>query len=109
MAKQTMVSAQILTIEDTIAGNLTMKQLALIGVSVLGSGSIYFLIEPANKVSLLKFLLLAAFNAVVLGSASASNACKPRQAAGFLLWIEPALISLRPVGRANLAVEADSG
>lgn len=64
-----MVPAQILTIEDTIAGNLTMKQLALIGVSVLGSGSIYFLIEPANKVSLLKFLLLAVFNAVVLGSA----------------------------------------
>jgi hypothetical protein len=69
MSRQTVVPAQILTVEDKIAGSLSMRQLILIGTGVIGSGGIYLVMEPSNKASLLKALLLLAFNAATLGSA----------------------------------------
>lgn len=56
--KTTVVPAQITTVEDRIAGNLTFTQLILLVVPLIINAAIYVLIPPANYFNLVKGILI---------------------------------------------------
>lgn len=69
MARNTVVPAQVMTVEDKIIGGLGMKQLILLGIGLLGSGGIFLGMAPTNKLSVLKLLIIIALNVVATGGA----------------------------------------
>lgn len=56
--KTTVVPAQITTVEDRIAGNLTFTQLIMLVIPLITSAAIYVLIPPDNHLSLIKGILI---------------------------------------------------
>jgi len=56
--KTTVVPAQITTVEDRIAGNLTFTQLIMLVIPLITSAAIYVLIPAANHFSLIKGILM---------------------------------------------------
>lgn len=56
--KQTVVPAQVTTVEDRIAGNLSFSQLMLLIAPVFLGTALYFLMPPLGKVEIYKFVLV---------------------------------------------------
>lgn len=56
--KTTVVPAQITTVEDRIAGNLTFTQLIMLVIPLITSAAIYVLIPLANHFSVIKGILI---------------------------------------------------
>ena len=56
--KTTVVPAQITTVEDRIAGNLTFTQLIMLVIPLITSAAIYVLVPAANHFSLIKGILM---------------------------------------------------
>lgn len=66
--KQTVVPAQVTTVEDRIVGNLGLVQIVLLALPVLGTGLVFTTFPPAMHVSLYKVFgltLLAALCGVL--------------------------------------------
>lgn len=57
--RTTVIPAQVTTVEDTIAGNLTMTQILLLIAPVLLSTAIYAVLPEKMVLSAYKFLLIA--------------------------------------------------
>jgi hypothetical protein len=55
--KTTTVPAQITTVEDKIAGNLSMSQLMLMAMPVFLSGGLYIIFPPFMSLTVLKLVL----------------------------------------------------
>ena len=55
--KTTIVPAQVTTVEDTIAGNLTLVQLILLSAPLFSTAGVYIIIPPFLKLTLYKFIL----------------------------------------------------
>lgn len=55
--KTSMVPAQVTTVEDKIAGNLSLPQLLLLSAPVFIGGGLYILLPPNLKFSFFKLLL----------------------------------------------------
>lgn len=55
--KTTVVPAQITTVEDKVAGNLSFSQLMLMTLPIFVGGAIFALIPPMTKVNLVKILI----------------------------------------------------
>lgn len=64
MARNTVVPAQVMTVEDKIVGSLGMKQLILLGIGVIGSGCIFLMMVPTGKITALKLLVIIVLNIV---------------------------------------------
>lgn len=64
MARNTVVPAQVMTVEDKIVGSLGMKQLILLGIGVIGSGCIFLMMAPTGKITVLKLLVIVVLNVV---------------------------------------------
>lgn len=64
MARNTVVPAQVMTVEDKIVGSLGMKQLILLGIGVIGSGCIFLMMAPTGKITLFKLLVIFVLNIV---------------------------------------------
>lgn len=69
MSRVTSVPAQITTVEDKIVGSLNMLQIILLGTALLGSGGVFLWLEPMNKITLLKIILLVVMDTLLCGSA----------------------------------------
>lgn len=67
--KTTVVPAQITTVEDRIAGNLTFMQIILLVFSLIIGTAFYALISPKLHISVLKAVLIV-FQFAILGSLS---------------------------------------
>lgn len=57
--KTTVVPAQITTVEDRIAGNLTFTQIIMLVFPLITSTAVYILIPPHSGISMLKMILIA--------------------------------------------------
>jgi hypothetical protein len=57
--KQTVVPAQVTTVEDRIAGNLSLSQIMLLIAPVFIGTAIYFILPPLGKPTIYKFALLS--------------------------------------------------
>ncbi len=57
--KTTVVPAQITTVEDRIAGNLTFTQLIMLVIPLIIGAAIYILIPPRSHFSLIKLIFIA--------------------------------------------------
>jgi hypothetical protein len=84
--KSTFVPAQITTVEDKIAGNLSLNQLVLLAAPVFVAGAMFILLPPFVKVTPIKVVL-----STVIFVVSASMAIRIR---GKLL-VEWAVVLLR--------------
>ena len=62
--KQTVVPAQVTTVEDRIVGNLGIIQMTLLALPILTAGIVFTVLPPALHVALYKLLLLVPFAAV---------------------------------------------
>jgi hypothetical protein len=67
--KTTVVPAQITSVEDKIAGNLTFKQLILMIAPVFVSTALFVLLPPFTKYRLYKVILSATFGLLCLALA----------------------------------------
>ena len=67
--KQTVVPAQVTTVEDKIAGNISFKQLLLLVTPVFFGGAMYVLLPPFMGYSLYKALLWITFSILCLSMA----------------------------------------
>lgn len=56
--RNTVIPAQITTVEDKIAGNLNLTQILLLMTPVLITTLLYSLVSPAMKLTLLKMILI---------------------------------------------------
>ncbi|MFA6492593.1 MAG: PrgI family protein [Patescibacteria group bacterium] len=56
--KTTVVPAQITTVEDRIAGNLTFTQIIMLVIPLITSTAVYVLIPPSSRFSLIKLILI---------------------------------------------------
>lgn len=59
--KQTVVPAQVTTVEDRIVGNLGISQMVLLSLPVLAAGIVFIALPPALHVALYKLLFLVPF------------------------------------------------
>jgi hypothetical protein len=59
--KQTVVPAQVTTVEDRIVGNLGISQMVLLSLPVLAAGIVFTILPPALHASLYKLLFLVPF------------------------------------------------
>ncbi len=59
--KQTVVPAQITTVEDKIAGNISFKQMLLLVAPVLLGGAVYIFLPPFLEYSIYKVVLWVLF------------------------------------------------
>lgn len=59
--KQTVVPAQVTTVEDRIVGNLGISQMVLLALPVLAAGIAFMVLPPALHIALYKVLLLVPF------------------------------------------------
>jgi len=59
--KQTVVPAQVTTVEDRIVGDLGISQMVLLALPVLAAGVVFTVLPPALHVTLYKLLFLAPF------------------------------------------------
>ena len=59
--KQTVVPAQVTTVEDRIVGNLGLTQIVLLSLPVLAAGVVFAAFPPVMHVSLYKLILLTLF------------------------------------------------
>ncbi len=59
--KTTMVPAQVTTVEDKIAGNLSLSQLLLLCTPIFLSGAVYALFPPFLKLTALKTVIFTLF------------------------------------------------
>lgn len=59
--KQTVVPAQVTTVEDRIVGNLGISQMILLALPVLAAGIVFTALPPMLHVALYKLLLLVPF------------------------------------------------
>lgn len=62
--KQTVVPAQVTTVEDRIVGNLGLSQMILLALPVLAAGVVFTALPPALHVALYKLLFLVPFTAL---------------------------------------------
>jgi hypothetical protein len=62
--KQTVVPAQVTTVEDRIVGNLGISQMVLLSMPVLAAGIVFTVLPPALHVALYKLLFLVPFAAL---------------------------------------------
>jgi hypothetical protein len=62
--KQTVVPAQVTTVEDRIVGNLGISQMILLALPVLAAGVVFTVLPPALHATLYKLLFLAPFTAL---------------------------------------------
>lgn len=62
--KQTVVPAQVTTVEDRIVGNLGISQMILLSLPVLAAGIVFVVLPPALHIALYKLLFLLPFAAV---------------------------------------------
>jgi hypothetical protein len=62
--KQTVVPAQVTTIEDRIVGNLGISQIVLLSMPVLAAGIVFTVLPPALHASLYKLMFLVPFAAL---------------------------------------------
>lgn len=62
--KVTVVPAQVTTVEDRVAGNLSFSQLILFAVPVFGGSLLFAILPPFMGASLLKIILIGIFAAV---------------------------------------------
>ena len=69
--KSAVVPAQVTTVEDKIAGNISLFQLLLLIIPVISSGILYLLFPPFFRVSLYKLIL-----ATLIGCVSAASAIR---------------------------------
>lgn len=67
--KTTVVPAQITSVEDRIAGNLTFTQIFLLTIPLFSSAALYMLLPPHNGISVLKIVLIVV-QFMVFGSLS---------------------------------------
>lgn len=58
--KQTVVPAQVTTVEDRIAGSLGLSQLMLLVIPVFIGSGLYFVLPPLAHVAIYKLVLIAA-------------------------------------------------
>lgn len=59
--KQTVVPAQVTTVEDRIAGNLGLSQLLLLVTPIFISTAVYFLLPPFAHLTIYKLVLMTTF------------------------------------------------
>mgnify|MGYP001571257725 CR=1 FL=1 len=59
--KQTVVPAQVTTVEDRIVGNLGISQMVLLALPVLTAGIVFTVLPPALHIALYKLLFLVLF------------------------------------------------
>lgn len=57
--KSAIVPAQITTVEDKVAGNLSLSQLLLLATPVFGGSAIYIILPPSLESSLYKMILIS--------------------------------------------------
>lgn len=62
--KQTVVPAQVTTVEDRIVGNLGISQMVLLSMPVLAAGIVFTILPPALHAALYKLLFLVPFTAL---------------------------------------------
>ena len=62
--KQTVVPAQVTTIEDRIVGNLGISQMVLLSLPVLAAGIVFTVLPPALHIALYKLMFLVPFAAL---------------------------------------------
>ena len=62
--KQTVVPAQVTTVEDRIVGNLGISQMVLLALPVLTAGIVFTVLPPALHIALYKLLFLVPFAAL---------------------------------------------
>ena len=62
--KQTVVPAQVTTIEDRIVGNLGISQMILLSLPVLAAGVVFTALPPALHIALYKLMFLVPFAAL---------------------------------------------
>jgi hypothetical protein len=62
--KQTVVPAQVTTVEDRIVGNLGISQMVLLSMPVLAAGIVFTVLPPALHVALYKLMFLVPFAAL---------------------------------------------
>lgn len=67
--KTTMVPAQITTVEDKIAGNLSLQQLMLLCAPIFISGAIYAILPPFVHLAAYKFVMFVVVAIVCAGFA----------------------------------------
>ena len=60
--KQTVVPAQVTTVEDRIVGNLGISQIILLALPILSTGLVLTVLPPMLHVALYKLLLLIPFS-----------------------------------------------
>lgn len=64
--KTTTIPAQITTVEDTIAGNLTLSQILLLIAPVFGSTAVYAILPPNMSMVLYKLILMISVSVVFM-------------------------------------------
>lgn len=62
--RNTVIPAQITTVEDKIAGNLNLTQILLLMAPVLITTLLYSLVSPAMKLTLFKIILIGFFSLI---------------------------------------------
>jgi hypothetical protein len=62
--KQTVVPAQVTTIEDRIVGNLGISQMILLSLPVLAAGIVFTILPPALHIAVYKLMFLVPFAAL---------------------------------------------
>lgn len=62
--KQTVVPAQVTTVEDRIVGNLGVGQMVLLSMPVLAAGIVFTILPPALHAALYKLMFLVPFAAL---------------------------------------------
>lgn len=62
--KQTVVPAQVTTVEDRIVGNLGISQMILLSLPILAAGVVFTALPPALHIALYKLLILVPFSAI---------------------------------------------
>lgn len=67
--KATVVPAQVTTVEDRVAGNLSVTQLILFAIPIFGGSLLYAALPPSMEFSLYKLLLIGVLAAISLISA----------------------------------------
>lgn len=62
--KQTVIPAQVTTVEDRIVGNLGISQMVLLSMPILAAGIVFTILPPALHIALYKLAFLSPFTAV---------------------------------------------
>lgn len=62
--KQTVVPAQVTTVEDRIVGNLGISQMILLALPIFAAGIVFTALPPALHIALYKLLFLVPFTAL---------------------------------------------